>query len=65
MANQTYKVPGTFEKCIHEHDAKLGHIKAKHPHGHYRCACPGCWDCSGRELDCTCDIDWDRLYGHG
>lgn len=25
------------------------------------CTCPGCSVCSGYEVDCTCDIDWDAL----
>ena len=27
----------------------------------YVCSCEGCWCCSGREDDCTCDVDWDAL----
>ena len=30
----------------------------------YRCACDGCWACEGKTLDCACDVDWDKVYGH-
>jgi hypothetical protein len=28
----------------------------------YYCSCNGCGFCKGREAECTCDIDWERLY---
>jgi len=35
------------------------------PHGpDDPCTCEGCWACKGAEVGCTCDIDWDKLYGH-
>lgn len=35
------------------------------PHGPDEpCTCKGCWACKGAEVGCTCDIDWDKLYGH-
>lgn len=30
----------------------------------YTCDCSGCWACKGQEVDCTCDVDWDKVYGH-
>lgn len=30
----------------------------------YECACEGCWDCEGHQLECTCDVDWDALAEH-
>ena len=33
------------------------------PHGPGEpCTCKGCWSCTGEEVGCTCDIDWDELY---
>lgn len=30
------------------------------PHGPDQpCTCEGCWACSGHQLGCTCDINWD------
>lgn len=29
-----------------------------------RCMCDGCWACTGNAEDCTCDIDWDCVYGY-
>lgn len=63
MAVEKYKTPGTFEKCTHMTKFQTLELNEPlHPMGHYRCACSGCWACSGEELDCTCDIDWDELY---
>lgn len=28
------------------------------------CGCDGCWACAGHVLGCTCDVDWDKVYGH-
>lgn len=28
------------------------------------CTCTGCWSCTGHVAGCTCDIDWDKVYGH-
>lgn len=27
----------------------------------YHCNCDGCWDCTGHEHGCTCDVNWDEL----
>lgn len=27
----------------------------------YRCPCPGCAVCDGREVDCSCDVNWDAV----
>lgn len=27
------------------------------------CSCDGCTGCVGREIGCTCDVDWDEIYG--
>lgn len=27
----------------------------------YVCSCDGCWACAGRQVDCTCDVDWDAI----
>lgn len=31
--------------------------------GVYYCACNGCGFCKGREAGCTCDVDWEKVYG--
>jgi hypothetical protein len=37
--------------------------KYEAPHGPDEpCTCEGCWACTGNEVGCTCDIDWDALY---
>lgn len=34
------------------------------PHGpNDPCTCTGCWACPGNVLGCTCDIDWECVYG--
>lgn len=59
-----YKSPGTFEECQHIRVSLSPVLMqvVEHPYGHYRCACEGCWACKGKELDCTCDVDWDAMY---
>lgn len=29
----------------------------------YTCECDGCSECSGHVKDCTCDVDWEKVYG--
>jgi hypothetical protein len=44
-----------------------GNIQVHHPAKQwvfYRCSCNGCWACKGYEANCTCDVDWDEVYGH-
>ncbi len=61
--NLRYRAPGTFENCTHQMSANdPTNLVVEHPMGHYRCACGGCWACKGKQLDCTCDIDWDAMY---
>lgn len=63
MSSDTYKSPGKWEECTHETPANApSNLVVLHPAGHYRCACEGCWACKGKELDCTCDVNWDALY---
>jgi len=43
-----------------------GNIVVHHPvkeHIYYRCGCNGCWACVGYSPNCTCDVDWDEVYG--
>lgn len=33
------------------------------PHGPDQpCTCDGCGACTGHEVGCTCDIDWETIY---
>lgn len=34
------------------------------PTATYSCSCTGCWACAGNTQGCTCDVDWDKVYGH-
>ncbi len=51
-----------MSKGRHIHKTRQQKIDEAAPHGPDEpCTCDGCWACKGREIGCTCDIDWDAL----